>query len=135
MPQPKAPAPAAQLPGIWLTETMPPRMPMVAVGVEMSASPEWVTWPPTTRNMPLPSVIAILPLEVAGSKTKLSMTMLEFGPIFSVVLSMKMSCTLPLGEVSIRSSATTAAPISMTRKLPPGAVPAERTLAAVAVPT
>jgi hypothetical protein len=118
-----------------VTEVMPPRNPMVATGVVTVAPPVWVACPPTTRRTPLLNDSAISPCAVAGSKTNLSMTSVEFGPIFSVVLSMKSSCTLPVADVSIFSSVTTWAPSSMTRSVPPGGTPVERVLAAPAVPT
>ena len=114
---------------------MPPRSPTIATGVTIVAPPVWVAWPPTTRSAPLASEIAISPWAVAGSKTNLSMTMLEFGPIFSVVLSMKMSWALPEAEVSIRSFATTRVPSSITRLPLPGGVPEVTVFAAPAVPT
>ena len=119
----------------WLTRRMPPRRPIVAKGVLIVAPPVCVAWPPTTRSTPLPSETAISPRAACGSKTNLSITIDEFGPISSVVLSMKTSCTLPEGDVSIFSSETTRAPISITRMLSPGGVPEERTFAAPAVPT
>ena len=88
-----------------VTEVIPPRNPIVATGVVMVAPPVCVACPPTTRRTPLLNDSAISPCAVAGLNTNLSMTRVEFGPTFSVVLSMKTSCTLPVAEVSIFSSA------------------------------
>ncbi len=119
----------------WEIVTMPPRTPIAAAGVAMVAPPVWVAWPPTTRNNPFVRLSATSPSLVAGLKTNLSITIRELTPMFSVVLSMNNSWTLPEPDVSIFSLRTTWLPISMTRVAPPGGVLRDLVLTALALPT